>query len=352
MKRYFTVVQRSRRRRGQLVAVPALVAVTTLVVIAATSGRTNVPLFGLTIVAPLVTAVVWGTRRGLEARDYFEVDLAARRWVATTNGVREPEQPLDSMAPLEVSLDSGDPRLEALAAAFFIHPHGRPDLSFLGFGSPGKANAALESLARRWNVASERYLGTVRTPAQTNVPLHERLAGDANAARAIIISPNWGFTVQPLSPGYRFTFAMPSPTAWLYPFLAGGMAVVVVVMTYRYGVIAAALAAEATLWSRLLLGGCAFLLLACLAHVRYGIFLAWPGSLMITPKGVSIRGSGSSMTFAELEEIACIAGIQFLADGRTLTLPQTWFPVSAAPMLAHEITRAILATAPYANRAG
>jgi hypothetical protein len=352
MKRYFTVAQRSRRRRGRLVAVPALVAVTTLVVIAATSGRTNMPLFGLTIVAPLVAAVVWGARRGLEARDYIEVDLVARRWVATKNGTRGPEQPLESIAPLQVCLDSADPSLEALADQYFVHPHRRTDLSFLGFSSAAKANAALEDLARRWNVRSERYLGTVRAPAETNVPLHVRLALDANAARELVANPAWGFTVQPLSPGYRFTFTKPSRAAWWYPLLAVGMAVFVLAMTYRYDVIVTALAAEATLSSRLLLGACACVLLACVAHVRYGLFLAWPGTLLITPEGVSIRGSGSHMTFAELEEIACTSGVQFLADGRTMTLPQTWFPADAAPVLAHEITRAILATAPYASRAG
>ncbi len=349
MKRYFTAVQRSRRLRGRLVGVPAFVALTVMVVLVTTGGRTNVPLFVLVVVAPLATAVVWGARRGLEARDYFEVDLVARRWFATKNGVREPEQLLESIAPLQVCPDCADPSLEVLADQYFVHPHGRTDLSFLGFRSAAKANAALEDLARRWNVASERYLGTVRTAAQTNVPLHVRLARDANAARALVANPAWGFTVQPLSPGYRFTFTKPSQAAWWYPLLAVGMAVFVLAMTYRYDVIGTALAAEATLWSRLLLGACACVLLACVAHVRYGIFLAWPGTLLITPKGVSIHGSGSHMTFAELEEVSCVAGVQFQADHRTMTLPQTWFPFESGPMLAHEITRAILATAPYAD---
>jgi len=56
------------------------------------------------------------------------------------------------------------------------------------------------------------------------------------------------------------------------------------------------------------------------------------------------------MTFAELEAIVPMWGIQFVADGRTMTLPQTWFPFDSGPMLAHEITRAILETAPYADR--
>ncbi len=350
MTRYYTVVQRARRLRGRLVAAPALVALIVMVALATTSGKTNVPAFLLVIVAPLATAVVWGARRGLEARDYIEVDLVARRWVATTDGVREPEQPLESLAPLQVRLDWTNPKLKSSNDEYFIHPDGRPVLAFLGFGTPAEANAALEDLARQWNVPSQRYLGAVRTATQTDLPLHQRLAGDAYAARAIIVQPAWGFTVQPLSPGYRFTFTKPSQLAWWYPILSSSLAVLVVVMTYRYGVIGVALAADGTLWWRLLLGGCASVCLACLAHARYGIFLAWPGSLVITPKGVSIRGSGSSMTFAELEEIVCRSGIQFLADGRTMTLPQTWFPIAAAPMLAHEITRAILATAPYAER--
>jgi hypothetical protein len=57
------------------------------------------------------------------------------------------------------------------------------------------------------------------------------------------------------------------------------------------------------------------------------------------------------MAFDEIEEVTSTAGVQFLADGRTMTLPDTWFPSAATPMLAHEITRAILATAPYAEHA-
>jgi hypothetical protein len=56
------------------------------------------------------------------------------------------------------------------------------------------------------------------------------------------------------------------------------------------------------------------------------------------------------MAFAELEEITCGSGLPFQADVRGMTVPQTWCPFEAGPMLKHEITRAIPETARYADR--
>jgi hypothetical protein len=348
MQRYYTAVQGARRRKGRLIAIPALVALVAMGVVVSRAGRTNWPLFIASFVVPLTTAVVWGTRRALEARDYFEVDLAARRWVACKDGIREAEQPLESIAPLQVCLDWDDRKLTALAKEYFIHPNHRVDLAFLGFARASQANTALEGLALRWQVDSTRYLGDARKPGQINLPLHERLAGDANAVRALAIVPAWGFTMQPLSPGYRFTFTRPSPTSWLQLAILAGWAVLGAVVVYHFDLIGLARAAG-PVWSRVALGVGALVVLGWLANVRYGIFLAWPGSLVITPTGISIRGSGSSMTFAELEEITSNGGLAFIADGRTMTLPRTWFPSDAGPMLRHEVIRAILETAPYAK---
>ena len=102
-------------------------------------------------------------------------------------------------------------------------------------------------------------------------------------------------------------------------------------------------------WFASVLGAVALMLLMILLNALMGILRAWPGTLLITPKGVFI--GRSHMTFAEIEEVSCVSGVQFQADHRTMTLPSTWFPAAAAPMLAHEITRAILATAPYAEHA-
>jgi len=265
MQRYYTAVQRSRRFRGRLVAMPAFVGLTALVAIVTTSGRTNWPLFLLAIVAPLVTAVAWGARRGLEARDYFEVDLVARRWVACKDGIREPEQPLETVAPLQVCLDWDDAKLTALRDEYFIHPNGRVDLAFLGFARGSQANRALEGLAVRWQVESKRYLGDARKPGQINLPLHERLATDASAARALAISPAWGFTMQPLSPGYRFTFSHPSRTSWSYLALLAGWAALGAFVVYHFDIIGLARAAG-PLWSRIGVGVGAFVVLGCPAR--------------------------------------------------------------------------------------
>lgn len=363
MERLLTVAQRARRRQGQLVALSAIVVVTALGVMATRASKVDVPSFG-SLVVGLVAAAVWGVRRGLEARHYIEVDPVDRIWVATENGTRGAEQPMQSIAPLRVctSLASTfgiadgphgagvtNPRSVSLRGRgrYFVHPNDRPDLSFFGFRTAAQANTTLEALARRWDVASQRYGGAVRTATQTSVPLYQRLAGDANAARVLVANATWGFTVRPLSPGYRFTFTHPSKGAWLSPLLALAMAVVILAAMLRLGVIGEALDAEATLGSRLILGAFALMLLVMLLNALVGILHAWPGTLLITPKGVFI--GRSHMTFAEIEDVSCVAGVQFQADHRTMTLPASWFPPAAGPMLSHEITRAILATAPYAE---
>lgn len=359
------MTQRARRRQGRLVAAAGILAVTALGVMATRGTVVNVPVFGLMVAAPFVAAL-WGIRRAFEARSYIEVDPVARIWAATEHGRRGAEQPIQSLAPLQVctefasvvDIEEGPQGARATTVRYvrirargqyFVHPGGRPDLSFLGCQTAAQANTKLEVLARRWDVASQRCGGAVRMPAQSNLPLHKRLAGDANAARELGNNPAWGFTVRPLSPGYRFTFTQPSKEAWLAPILSLGLLVIVLAEMLQFGVIADGLAAEATLGSRLILGACAFVLLVILANAWLGVLRAWPGTLLVTPKGVSI--DRSHMAFDEIEEVTSTAGVQFLADGRTMTLPDTWFPSAATPMLAHEITRAILATAPYAEHA-
>src|SRR5262245_33982324 len=231
-ERFITIDQRERRRVGWLVAIVGVFVIALLVVSAVNAASPNVPalsLFGLAFVA----AAVWGLRRAFETQTFIEVHPTARTCVVTERGKRGDVRALESLAPLTVSLRpiagrrspysaapaygsfSGTGRRSSPTPTYVIHPAGRRDLALFEFRTPDQARHKLEALAAAWNVTSQAYGGEVRSAETLDTMLHQRLAADSGVSRPMALEPQCGLNVEPLSPGYTFSFTRPSQTRFI-----------------------------------------------------------------------------------------------------------------------------------------
>jgi hypothetical protein len=306
---------------------------------------TVVSIGGIIFLVALLGVVVLGVRFVARPADYIDVDLDARTFVHVRDHQRRDERPLDSLGTLVVTQRTRTVRSKNSSRTiveYAVHPEGRADLDFRVVKDRGEARVILETLARRWKLPSAAWGGDVRQPDQLDLSLHERLRGSEEHRSALTIRPEWNLRVELLSPGYAI---ISSHRAWV-TLLPGA----ILLIPFCY---VALIAARGGFFSDLFGEGerdlVSLALGAGLILVLIG-FAGWiarmlrdtffPGTITVTPEGVSYRGR--TMRFEELEEVIGADGIEFVGDRRMLKVAPTFCPPEAVPELCHELERMII----------
>ncbi len=342
-ERVLTDEARSRRGCGWffIIASGALV----VAVLGGMLALRSVGIGSIVFLLVLLGVVALGVRLAFKPSDYIDVDLDARTFVHVREHERRGERPLDSIGTLVVSQRTRTVRTKngtRTVTEYAVHPEGRTDLDFRVVSKPGAARVSLESLARRWQLPSVAWGGDVRQPDQLDIPLHERLRSSEEHRRPMELRPEWNLRVETLSPGYAI---VSSHRAWnSLTGAAIGLVVLVIagVTMARNGIFTSILeAAEASLPDMVF--GSLFVI-AMLAFAVWSLLqlrdVFLPGTIRITPEGVSYRGR--RMRFAEIEEVISELSIAFVGDRRLLTVPPTFCPLEALPTLRHELERMIV----------
>src|SRR5262249_13332760 len=155
-----------------------------------------------------------------------------------------------------------------------------------------------------------------RGPDELDVPLHDRLRGDAKARKPAPLRPDWGVTIEPLSLGYAIRS---TNRAWR-PALTSGLIVGVLGwglhLALRTDFLSSALHDKDPMGSVLLAGFALvglFMAGLALQGVRDSFF---PGAVLVTDRGVSYRFA--RMPFREIEEITSAYRIEIIGDRRSL----------------------------------
>jgi hypothetical protein len=300
-------------------------------------------------------------RRLLRPRESFAIDAEQRTYAVIRKGVPAESGPLDDLGPLEVQqrVYQRDPDIAhpeksvstpriSYAVCGAVHS----DLDFYKVSSVRKARRRMEALARAWRLPSRSYGGAVRGPDELDVPLHERLRNDPESRKETALPPGMGVHIEPLSLGYAMKSTRRVWTPLLY---AGGLVAILLFSALRRGpsAILAQWREISELQRQVVLPVAALLALGALwllwNVVRDTFF---PGTVLVTDRGVSYRGS--RMSFAEIEEIVTAARIELIGDRKSLLLGETFCAPADASAVAHELQRLIIEVAeayPHARSA-
>ncbi|MFA6956986.1 MAG: hypothetical protein WC538_14050 [Thermoanaerobaculia bacterium] len=300
---------------------------------------------GIVILVLLLGGIALGVRFALKPGDYLEVDLDARTYVHVRDHERRPSRPLNALGTLVVSERMRTVRTKngtKTVTEYAVHPEGKIDLDFRVVKSAGEARLILETLARRWRLPSAAWGGDVRQPDQLDMPLHERLRGSEKHRSEAPMEPTWNLRVEPLSPGYAIVSSHRDWSAVLASSILGIPLSIAIVLFAR-----------GELWSSIFRQGerdpLALVIGAIMAVLSLG-FVGWelkllrdtlaPGTIRITPDGVSYRGR--TMRFEEIEEVIGGDSIEIVGDRRLLKLAPTFCAAAAVPSLCHEVERMII----------
>jgi len=300
---------------------------------------------GIVVLILLLGAVALGIRLVLRPSDYVEVDLDARTYVHVRDHERRPSRPLDALGTIVVSQRTRTVRTKngrKTVVEYAVHPEGKVDLDFRVVDSPGKARVVLETLARRWKLPSAAWGGDVRQPDQLDMPLHERLRDSEKHRSEAPLNPGWSLRVEPLSPGYAIVSSHRDWSAVFASSIFGIPLVIAIVFFWR-----------GELWSAIFRPGerdPLALVIGSIVAVFVLAFVGWllkllrdtlvPGTIRITPDGVSYRGR--TMRFEEIEEVIGGSSIEIVGDRRLLKLAPTFCAAEAVPSLCHEVERMIV----------
>lgn len=305
----------------------------------------GVSIGSIVFILGLVGVVALGLRFVFQPSDFVEVDLDARTYVHIRDHTRRDRRPLDDLAPLVVSERRRTVRTKngtRTVTEYAVHPEGRADLDFRVVKDRGEARLILEALARRWQLPSVAWGGELRQAGELDLPLYERLRRAGGAVGGAGIRPEWNLRVEPLSPGYAIVsthrdYRQLIPYAILL--VPAGFAALIFT---RSGFLREFLGGGERDPVSLLLGaGLLVLLLGLLVRVAAAVrdtFL--PGTIRVTPEGVSYRGW--SMPFEAIEEVIGAVSIEFVGDRRVLRVAPTFCPPEAVPALCEELERMIV----------
>jgi hypothetical protein len=366
-ERLLTLEQRERRRLGRLFAIFGPLVPITLVASTVNATYVNVP--AVTVISVLfLAASAWGIRRAFEVKSFIEVNHAARTCVITEGGKRGQVQPLESLAPLTVTLTKWTPKRNPYTTStsghyvvgspvrgvssrgpkptYIIHPAGRRELALFEFRTADRARRKLEELAAAWGIASQAHGGDVRPADALDKTLHERLSTEPGLSKPIALDPQWGVELKRLAPGYALTFTRPSATRFIPVIVSLVVVLAGAGVLYQLDMLDAAFAPS----EDLVLSVVAITLMVFLALPLVNAVIAYlrtrPRPLLVTPAGVSL--GRSTLAFDQIEEVSWVLDVTILGDRKKLRIPGSWFPAEAGPILVREIKRVIAETAPLA----
>jgi hypothetical protein len=301
---------------------------------------------GLVLVAFLVGLIAWGLHLALRPRVVVEVELDDRTYTVIRGGTRQESGRLDALGPLAVTMRTrrGPSRGRGrFVAEYVVSPAGHPDLDFFVTDTAGKARQRMEKVARAWRLSCRSFEGSVREADDLDRPLHERLRGDREARSVMSLSPEWNLRIERLSPGYVIVSTHRSRPLVAVA-IALLLALLVLGITPATRVLSSLREGGSTVLQQGLVGAMSVLALGLLWHLwRVVRDVFFPGTLRITERGVSYRGS--RMAFDEIEEVPVTLPIEMVGDRRTLRLAESFCPPAAKEALVHEIQRLILEVA-------
>lgn len=311
------------------------------------AGRINIT--GLVFDA-LVAGIFYMGWRLTRPRDLFDIDLQNRTYTAIRNGVKAGSGPLDALGPLEVhrrAVTMGTARDPRTRISYVVTAAAHSKVDLYSSGTAGKARRKMESLARAWHLSCRSLGGAVRGPDELDVPLFERLREDAEARKPADLRPDWGVRIEALSLGY----AMRSTLRSYAPLRTSGFILLAALfIVFRGGtsglrMILASLQDEAgDLMTQVLCGLFGIMMLVFLWMIATGVRdTFFPGTISITDRGVSYRGS--RIAFRQIEEVTATHPIEVIGDRKSLTLGDTFCSPGATKSVAHEIQRLIIEVA-------
>src|SRR5688572_7463486 len=145
------------------------------------------------IVVPVAVAVL-GARLAFRHDVVIEVDLDQRRYAVIRQGKPPASGPLDDLGPLVVSQrtrGSGTGSDRRTVVEYAVNPSAHSKIDLYALDTPAKARRKAEALARAWGLPCRSLGGEVRAADHLDVPLHERLRDDREAAAATPLKPEW-----------------------------------------------------------------------------------------------------------------------------------------------------------------
>lgn len=282
-----------------------------------------------------------GLYLALRRKEVLEIDLERRTFAVIRNGVKSASGQADALGPLTVTQRTrtgGSDRRTVIEYVVSAAVHSKIDLYVMN--TPGKARQKMEALARGWRLSCRSYGGVVRGPGELDVPLHERLQGDREARTVLPLRPEWGVRIEPLSPGYAI---VSTHRSWA-PLRTSAMLLVLALVVFGVSparLLSALGEAVDDLLGQFLAGLTGVVVLVWLLLLWKGVRdTFFPGTVRVTEDGVSYRGS--SMRFAEIEEVTATLPIEVVGDRRILSLAESFCPPAALSAVAHEIQRLVL----------
>jgi len=324
-------------------------AASAVAILALIPAFTPAPRVSATLAAAVFTigAVVAGGARLLFANaSKLELDLQARKYRVVDSEGANPWHPIEKLGPLHVEYRSRVVKSKQgrrTIVEYAVIPKGRPDLDLYLEKSPRRARRLLERLAKEWQLPSRSFGGDLRQPEDLDRPLHERLSRSAVARARKTLNPRWGVSVELQDEAktvFRSSFRDLGRT-FGGPLLTVAPAAFVIIAITFGGWRQLARTGYLSSMDRVFLValGMAFLLIAWfVAKAARDAF--FPGAIEVSPEGV--RHRGRFLALREIEEVVSEAGLEIIADRRSIKLPLTWCPDEAFDTVAHEVRRAII----------
>ncbi len=349
VQRFLPDVERTRRGAGWGLMVIGACALAALAWAAIGAGRATITT--LVLLALAATLAAWGIHLAFRRKVVVEVDVGQRTYAVIRNGTRGGSSPLDALGPLVVSkrtrLAAGGERRRSVVE-YVVNPGAHSKIDLFILDTPGKARQKMEALARAWRLPCQSYGGDVRAAGALDVPLHERLRKDSAAQVPTPLPSEWGLRIEPLSPGYAIVSTHRSGAPLTPGILILLPIVILLAGSARLDLVSFLREAAGDVLERILAGLLGVVLLAALWKVGQGLRdTFFPGSVRVTGRGVSYRGS--SLAFGEIEEVTATVPIEIIGDRRILRLANSFCPPAATTAVAHELQRLIVEVAPRAS---
>ena len=353
IQRFLPDVDRTRWRAGWLFLIVGGLAAAALVWRAAATGRVTVAAFVLLALA--AGLVAWGWRLALKPDVVLEVDLGTRTYALVRGGRRDAQGSLEELGPLVASERTrvvATGRSTRTVSEHVVKPTAHAKVDFYVTRTPEAARRKMEALARAWRLPCRSMGGAVRAAEDLDRPLHERLRGTGRA-EPVVLRPEWGLRIDELKPGYALASSNRSwasvQQGWaIFVGLIGAVglgSVVALPSTVRDTV----REMKSDTLGRIFLALGAVIVLAVLVELAKAFRdVLHPGTVRVTPEGVSYRGR--RLRFAEIEEVTSGGRIQILGDRRRLRLSPSFCPAEAQSAVVRELQRMIVAIGPMSAR--